>query len=191
MRSSWNGQGDHRAHEKAVNSNAVEEAKTYFDECMKVLDTVPTTPRNRERRMCLLVKSFVMFQLLLQTPQYYELLSRYDSIVVELDNTRLVGEFYASKAWCQVMYGSYHQATKNEKKGLRLCELAVDAEGVGRSYAALQWGRGTQGYLEEAVELKNEIVGKLDERASARRTVSPVAIAAIGNARWSVGGTMQ
>ena len=46
------------ANEKASRTSAVEEAKSYFDECMKLLDTMPDTAKNREHRIALLVNSY-------------------------------------------------------------------------------------------------------------------------------------
>ncbi|NIQ88495.1 MAG: hypothetical protein GWN33_02170, partial [Gammaproteobacteria bacterium] len=57
------------ANQKSIKLNAMEEAKTYFDEAMALLDTLPETEENRQRRISLLVSQGEAFMLLLKIPE--------------------------------------------------------------------------------------------------------------------------
>jgi hypothetical protein len=54
-----------RANQKSARVSATEEAMVYFDEAMKLFDTLPDTEKNRQRRISLLVNQrFVFFHFL-------------------------------------------------------------------------------------------------------------------------------
>ncbi|NIO03057.1 MAG: guanylate cyclase, partial [Proteobacteria bacterium] len=55
------------ANQKAAKLNAMEEAKAYFDEAMALLDALPETKENRQRRISLLVNQGIVFFLLLRS----------------------------------------------------------------------------------------------------------------------------
>ncbi|MGD9045682.1 MAG: adenylate/guanylate cyclase domain-containing protein, partial [Desulfobacterales bacterium] len=74
------------ANQKAARLNAMEEAKAYFDEAMALLDTLPETEENRQLRISLLVNQGIVFFLLIRSTDYYDLLTRYEPMVRELDN---------------------------------------------------------------------------------------------------------
>ena len=59
-----------RANEKAAGVNALQEAKAYFDEAMKILDALPQTELNQKRRISLLVNQTFVFQLLFKFREY-------------------------------------------------------------------------------------------------------------------------
>ena len=69
------------ANQKAANANAMEDAKGYFDKAMQILDTMPDTTKNQERRISLLVNQVFVFEQLFQMPEYYNLLTRYEPLV--------------------------------------------------------------------------------------------------------------
>ena len=104
------------ANQKAAKLNAMEEAKTYFDEAMALLDTLPETEENRQRRISLLVNQGIVFFLLLRHPEYYDLLTRYEPTAKELGNPELLGAFYARLGHCEYSFGNYDQGIKNLTK---------------------------------------------------------------------------
>jgi predicted ATPase len=59
------------ANQKAAKASAMEEAKRYFDEAMKVLDTMLETRMNQQRRISLLVNQVVVMLLLFKFQEYY------------------------------------------------------------------------------------------------------------------------
>ena len=86
------------ANQKAAKLNAMEEAKAYFDEAMALLDAMPETEENRQRRISLLVSQGIVFFLLLRSPEYYDLLTRFEPMAIELGNQALLGAFYSRVA---------------------------------------------------------------------------------------------
>ncbi len=159
------------ANRKAVNAIAVEEAKSYFDECMKLLDTMPDTKQTRENRISLLVDSYIVFQLLLRIPDYHALLTQYEPIVAGIDSAQLQGAFYASMGNCEYLFGSYDSAIQTSRRGAELCELAGDAEGTGRALTCMQMSHLWKGDLERSLALKEDVLRMSDEQFSVLRYV--------------------
>jgi tetratricopeptide (TPR) repeat protein len=175
------------ANQKATRTSSVEEAKAYFDECMNLLDTMPDTEKNLEHRVSLLGPSYILFQLLLQTSEYHELLTRYEPLVAAIDSPHLAGSFYAGLAWCEVILGLCDAAIEHSQRGAELCERAKDAEGAARALSALQVTHILKGDLERAVSLKEEVLPKLDERVTPRRAHALMVMASLAFAflgRW-------
>jgi len=83
-----------RANQKAIKLNALEDAMAYFDEAMKLLDTMPETDENRRRRISLLLNQHVVFLLLFKYPDYHDLLTQYEPMAIKLDDPGLLGAFY-------------------------------------------------------------------------------------------------
>ena len=92
------------ANQKAARVSAVEEAKAHFDGAMGLLDTLPDTQQNRERRISLLASNNIVFQLLLKFPEYYELLTRHESLTAGLRDQGL--SVHSTLAWVIVSGGS-------------------------------------------------------------------------------------
>ncbi len=66
------------ANQKAVKAHAMEDAKAYFDKAMELLDTLPETEENKERRISLVVNQHLVFFNLLKLTEYQEILARYE-----------------------------------------------------------------------------------------------------------------
>ena len=109
------------ANQKAAKLNAMEEAKTYFDEAMELLDTLPETEENRQRRISLLVNQGIVFLLLFRSPEYYDLLTRYEPMARGLGNPELLGAFYARLGHCEYSFGHFDQAIQTLTKAAELC----------------------------------------------------------------------
>ncbi|NIS70087.1 MAG: AAA family ATPase [Proteobacteria bacterium] len=127
------------ANQKAIRLNAMEEAKAYFDEAMEILDALPETEENRQRRISLLVNQGEPFFLLLKYPEYHELLTRLEPMAKELGNSELLGAFYARLGHCEWNFGHFDQAIQRLTLGAELCEAAGNAEDAGFAYTWLEW----------------------------------------------------
>jgi len=79
---------------KSINRSAMEEAKAYFDNAMKFFDEAPVTPELSHRRISLLVNQLWVFLQLAKHSEYYELLTRFQSMAVELNDKGLVGQSF-------------------------------------------------------------------------------------------------
>src|SRR5439155_4501408 len=119
------------ANQKAAKANAMEEAKRYFDEAMALLDTLPETERNQQRRIVMLVNQVTVMILLFKFPEYYDLLTRYESTAVRVGDSGLLGAFYARMGWCEWVFGYFDRDLQTLTKAAELCDAAGNAEDAG------------------------------------------------------------
>jgi tetratricopeptide (TPR) repeat protein len=119
------------ANQKMSKLTAMEEAKTYFDEVMALLDTLPETEENRQRRISLLVNQGIVFFLLFKFPEYYDLLTRYEATARGLGNPELLGAFYARLGQCEYSFGQYDRAIQTLTKAIKLSKEAGNLEDLG------------------------------------------------------------
>jgi tetratricopeptide (TPR) repeat protein len=123
---------------KAKQVCAVEEAKAYFVESMKVLDAMPDTNENKERRISLLLKQWEMFWLLYKIPEYRDLLIRYEAMAEELGNQGILGQFYVRLGSCEQWFGELDKSIKTLIKAIELCGSTGNTEYVRDAYFHLQ-----------------------------------------------------
>ena len=93
------------ANQKADKANAMEDAKAYFDQAMELLNILPETEENRERRISLLVNQSIVFQMLFKSPEYYDLLTQYESLIGLGYGAQDWGAFYARLGACEYTFG--------------------------------------------------------------------------------------
>jgi class 3 adenylate cyclase/tetratricopeptide (TPR) repeat protein len=157
-----------RANQKASTLTAMEEAKGYFDEAMALLDTLPKTDVNRKRQISLLVNQSIVFFLLLKLPEYYDLLTRYESVASRVGDPGLLGAFYACLGNCEWSFGKLDQAIETATKAAELCEAAGKAEDAGYAYFVLAWSHLFRGNYEEVFPFKEEAVSKMEKAFNLR-----------------------
>ena len=176
------------ANRKAAKVCAMEDAKAYFDEAMTLLDTLPDSVENRERRTSLLVSNSIVFILLFRFPEYYELLIRYKPTAVGAGNQGLLGAFYQRMAHCEWWFGESDQALENVMKAVDLCEAAGDIEEAGIAYTSLQWIHYVRGSYDDAIGLKNDALRMLKEQFNLRWYVWALCAASVAYTflgRWN------
>ena len=155
-----------RANQKAIKLNAFEEAMVYFDEAMKLLDTLPETHENRHRRISLLVNQWIVSMLLFRLLEYHELLMRYESMAVELDEPGLLGALYAGMGFCEWMFGYNEKSIQTSTKAAELCEAAGNAPHAALAYLRSQWAHVWKGDYKKAIALKEDILRNLEQQFS-------------------------
>jgi len=156
------------ANQKAIRVNAMEEAKAYFDEAMELLDTLPETEENRQRRISLLVNQANAFFLLLKTSEYYDLLTRYEPMAIELGNQALLGALYSRMGNCDFGFGHFDQGIKTLTKAAELCEAAGNTEDAGYAYAWLGWNHLYRGHYDRVLAVKKELLRMMEQRFNLR-----------------------
>jgi class 3 adenylate cyclase/tetratricopeptide (TPR) repeat protein len=156
------------ANQKTAKLNAMEEAKAYFDEAMELLDTLPENEKNSQRRISLLVNQGQTFMLLLMTPEYYDLLTHYESMARELGKPELLGAFYARLGDCEYWFGELDRAIQSLNKAVELCEAAGSAEEAARAHLRLEWSHFVRGDFDRALALKEEFIRIMNQRSSLR-----------------------
>jgi len=156
------------ANQKAIRLNAMEEAKTYFDEAMVLLDDLPETEENRQRRITLLVSQGEVFLLLLRSPEYYDLLTRYEPMAIKLENQALLGALYSRKGNCDYAFCHFDQGIKTLTKAAELCEKAGNVEDAGYAYIWLEWSHLFVGHYDRVLTVKEELLRIMEQQFNAR-----------------------
>ena len=152
------------ANQKAIRLNAMEEAKAYFDEAMALLDALPETKENRQRRISLLVNQWEVILLLFKFPEYYDLLTRYEAMASGLGSPKLLGAFYARLGHCEYALGHFDQAIQTLTKAAELCEAAGNAEDAGYAYAWLEWSYLYRGDYDRVLAVKEGFLRTMEQR---------------------------
>jgi predicted ATPase len=151
------------ANQKAAKVHALEQAKAYFDEAMELLDTLPETEENQQRRISLLVKQAEVFLAPFKIPEYYDLLTRYEPMAIELGNQALLEAFYSRVGHCEFGLGSFDQAIKRLTKAAELCEAAGNAEDAGYAYSYLEWSHLYGGDFDRVLALKEDLLRTMEQ----------------------------
>jgi tetratricopeptide (TPR) repeat protein len=152
----------HLANQKAVNASATEVAERYFSEAMELLDTLPETEENIERRISLLVNQTNVFFLLLKMPEYHELLTRYEPLLVESRNQGLIGAFYSRLGHCEQFFGLLDQAIPTLARAAELCIAAGNAKDAGFAYMLAEYAHLWRGEYDRVLELKEEALRMME-----------------------------
>jgi tetratricopeptide (TPR) repeat protein len=95
--------------------------------------------KHKERRISLLVRQGLVFELLLKYPEYFTLLMRYEPTAVELGNQGLLGRLYACLGNCEYWFGSLGKSIQTFTKAIELCETPGNAEYALDAYRNLLW----------------------------------------------------
>jgi class 3 adenylate cyclase/tetratricopeptide (TPR) repeat protein len=156
------------ANQKAAKLNAMEEAKAYFDEAMELLDALPETEENRQRRISLLANQGIVFFLLFKSPEYYDLLTRYEPMARGIGNPELLGAFCGRLGHCHHLFGHYDQAIQTLTKAAELCQEAGNAEDAGHAYVFWEWSHLDRGDYERVLALKEDVLRMMDQQFNLR-----------------------
>jgi predicted ATPase/class 3 adenylate cyclase len=156
------------ANQKAIKVQAMEEAKAYFDEAMKLLDTLPETEKHRQRRISMLVNQGFVVELLFQLQAYYKLLLRYEPMARKLGNPELLGAFCGRLGHCHFAFGHYDQAIQTLSMAAELCETAKNMEDAGHAYAYLILSHSDKGDYNRVLDLKEDLLRTMDQRFNLR-----------------------
>ena len=166
------------ANQKAAKLNAMEEAKAYFDEAMKLLDALPETQENREQRISLLVNQGIVVMLLVfKYQEYYDLLIRYEPMAKGLGNPKLLGAYYARLADCEYSFGNFDQAIQRSTKAAELAEASENVEEIGYAYIRLEWSHFMRGDFDRVLALKEDLLRTVQQQFNLRWHTYAVAVA--------------
>ncbi len=152
------------ANRKAFNASAMEDAKGYFYKAMEILDTMPDTIENKERRISLLLNQYFVFEQLLQALEYYDLLLRYEPLVAEIDNIGLAGGVYTRMGTCEFTFGLFDKAIQAETKAIKLCEASENNEYAGSAFSILRWSYLFKGDFDRVFVLTENVLRIMSEQ---------------------------
>jgi len=175
------------ANQKTAKLNAMPLAKAYFDEAMALLDTLPEDEENRQRRISLLVNQGIVFLLLFNNPEYYDLLTRYEPTARKVGNPELLGAFYARLGQCEYSFGYFDQDIQTLTKAIELSEAAGSLEDLLYAYSILLVSHLDLSNYEQVFSLKEDIFRILEKKFDPRwyvwvLSVTSRAFSSIG--RW-------
>jgi len=169
------------ANQKAIKAATWEDAKAYFDQALSLLDTMPDSTANRERRISLLINQAYVFTFVLQAAQYHELLKRYAPLVEEMGKTEYLGPFRACMAIADFWLGRLDRAVELADEALNLCRGAGFGETPEVAYNTLVLSHFHKGDFELVISLKDD---GLREMQQGPQGTSPVWI--LVAASWSL-----
>lgn len=152
------------ANQKAKRINAMEEAKGYFDEATILLDNLPESAENRQRRISLLVNQGEVFYVLLKTAEYYKLLCNHEHIASKLGNQALLGALYSRMGNCEHSNGEFEKAIKTSSKAAELCAAGGNTEDAGYAHAWLGWHYLYSGNFEQVFIAKENLLRMLERQ---------------------------
>ena len=128
-----------RANAKAAKANALLEAKGYFDDARRILDGLPNSAGTRRLRLRWVLSQYPVFFLLYEIEQYQDLLTRHESLALEVGDPGLLGRFYTHLGLCQWFFGPFARALSTEVKAAALSKAAGDAEGLAEAHTLIEW----------------------------------------------------
>jgi len=146
------------ANQKASKASAMERAKRYFDEAMTLLDSLPETEENQQRRIALLVSQADVFTTLLKFPEYYDVLTHYEQMAVKVGDPWLSGAFYARLTQCEWSFGNFDQAIHHARKATELCTAAGNTEDAGDAYLTWAYANLDQGNYDQVFALTEQVL---------------------------------
>jgi class 3 adenylate cyclase/tetratricopeptide (TPR) repeat protein len=165
------------ANQKAAKANAMEEAFAYFQKAWELLDTLPDTEENQERRISLLVNQHIVFFMLFKIDQYQELLTRYEPLTAKLRDEGLRGAFYARLGYWEANYGDLDKGIKTITRGVDLCVASSNVEEAGFAYFALAYAHLYRSDYHTVLALKEDALQMTGDSPHLRNRVRPLLIA--------------
>jgi tetratricopeptide (TPR) repeat protein len=157
-----------RANQKSAKLNAIEEAKVFFDEAMKLLDDQPETDLFQQRRISLLVNQWIVFWLLFRVPEYFKLLKAYEPISLKVSCPQMLATFYARLGMCEWVSGSLEQSITTLTTAKEICEDPENIEEVSFRNMYLIWNLLYKGDYDQATALTDIIIRLMKQQFNLR-----------------------
>lgn len=176
------------ANQKAEKASAIEDARGYFDKAMQILDTMPDTSENQERRISLLSNQLFVFEQLFQIMEYYNLLLRYEPLAAKIKDTGLVGSFFGKIGVCEMQMGSFDKALHFAKKAVEFTERAGNFEQAARAFVTQQACYLVKGDFDKVFALKKDVLRMLSKQFNLYACIRSFAVTSLSFAycgRWA------
>ncbi len=157
-----------RANQKSIGMNAMQEAIGIFEEAIKLLDTMPDTEENRQKRISLLSNQFFAFRLLNRAPEFYEILLHHEPTAFGLKNEGVRGAFYVALGYCEYSFGEWDKSIKSLTRGIKLCEKEDNVEMAAHAYVALETIYDMTSSYDQVFKINKVILQLLKQRFNPR-----------------------
>jgi predicted ATPase/class 3 adenylate cyclase len=165
------------ANQKAIRANAMEDAKAHFDKASELLDSLPDTEENQERRVSLLANQHLVFFHVLKLNEYHKLMVDHEPVASRQANQGLRGSYYARLAVCESILGHFKEGIETATKAARLCEASGNTEQALFAYFTAAMAHLIRGDYERVLELKAESLGVMKQSFQIRYQVRPLLLA--------------
>ncbi len=109
-----------------------------------------------------------MILLLFKSPEYYDLLTRYEPMARGLGNPELLGAFYARLGHCEYSFSNADQAIQTLRKAAELAETSGNVEDAGYAYAFWQFSHFDRGDFERVLALKEDVLRTMKQQFNLR-----------------------
>src|SRR5262249_19570508 len=127
------------AHQRAVATYSIAEARSLFDQAMALLDGLSDTTEHRRHRVGLLVGHFVVaMETVHDLPSYFDRLRRMVGVVDEIGDDALLARYYTALANCQWAVGDLHGAVGSATRAVSLAQATGQPEWAGMSHFCLE-----------------------------------------------------
>jgi len=144
----------HLSNQKAAKAYAIEAARAHFDDAMRLLDAIPDSEANRERRVSLLINQAVVFEQLNELQEYYEILRRYETMAVGLGNPGLLGGFHSRMGFCEMWFGWLDRSIQTTAKAAKLSETGGNFEDAALAYCVMEHNYEPKGAFDLVFDMK-------------------------------------
>jgi class 3 adenylate cyclase/tetratricopeptide (TPR) repeat protein len=156
------------ANQKAISLSAMEDAMAYFEAAMGLLDTLPESKPNQERRISLITNQLFVFMMLFKIPEYYDLLKLYEPMAKELGNPQLFAAFNARWAQCDWWFGDFDGAIQRGTKAIEVLKSADELGAIESGYIGLAWSYLYKGMFDKVLALKEDVLRAVERHFNLR-----------------------
>jgi len=175
------------ANRKAARRSAMVEARAYFDDAIRLLDALPETEVNLQRRLALVVNQEIVMLMLFKFGEYHDLLERHRAAALKVRDPRIVAAFNTCLGWCEYALGHYREAIQAGKEAVGLFTSSGYPDDAGAALCVQQWSRLWKGDYDEVLALRDKVLDILERRPRLRwymLTLSTAAWAHSFMGRW-------
>ena len=99
---------------------------------------------------------------LLRLPEYHDLLTRYESMALALENPGLVGAFQGRIGFCVWSFGDFDRAIPILTQAAQTCEAAGNAEDAGQAYCHLLWSHLYKANYEQVFVARDNFIRMIE-----------------------------
>lgn len=135
---------------KAIRGHALEEALTFFEDALRLLEAEPEDDANRARRVALLLQMFPVFHWTHRNQAYAALIERYRPVADALGDSPLRGAFLAHRGHRLWIAGRFVEAVPVLDDAAAICEAHGDHANAAHAEFMLSWGNLWLGDFERA-----------------------------------------
>ena len=180
----------HQANRKAIGISAMADAQDYFERASKLLEHLPNDPRNRQRKLSLVLDQVFVALALFKYREYRALLEQHAALAEALGNPRSLGGFHARVGWCQWAIGDFGAGIETLDRAAQYCKAAGNDDDLGFALMTRAWCELARGEFERALGTCQDALTALERKFDLQSYLRTRAAATVINTclgRWAEG----